>query len=389
YPDRVDSVILSGSGASVFPRMTAEDRERARARSREVAPLWGTPDSTVVDTMAPSLAGNQEFRTWHQKYERNAATADSLVDLLHLSIDVDVSDVVPQIDVPVLLLHRIGDRSVSVDRAREVKELLPSAVLIELPGDDHFSYAGDMDGWLDEIERWVTGDVKDRHHAPTPEAVRITTLGRFAVEVDGEEVPTSAWGSRLARTLCKRLVAARGWPVTRDELMDLLWPDEFDPAKLGARLSVQLSAVRRVLGGGVIADRQAIRLDLDEVSTDLEEFHQVTDDGAIIAAYTGDFLPEDRYEDWTGPIRDEARTRFVTAARRIADGAMDRGVYKAVIPVARRLIEVDAYDENAHQMLVTALIGSGEEGEARKAHKAWAKALAELDVIIPSFEDVS
>ena len=125
-------------------------------------------------------------------------------------------------------------------------------------------------------------------------------MGRFDVVVDGTSVPTSAWGSKRARTLLKRLVVARGWPVTRDELIEVLWPDGGDIDRLGARLSVQLSAVRRILRGGVIADRSSIRLDLDHVDVDIERWFAQTDDAAIVAGYDGEFLPDDRYEDWSG-----------------------------------------------------------------------------------------
>ncbi len=77
------------------------------------------------------------------------------------------------------------------------------------------------------MERFVTGTVTERPTAP-PVSISIETLGRFALLSGGEEIPTSAWGSRRARQLCKRLVAARGWPVTRDQLADMLWPDESD-----------------------------------------------------------------------------------------------------------------------------------------------------------------
>ena len=236
----------------------------------------------------------------------------------------------------------------------------------------------------------MTGTVQPREPAAVTEhAVRIFTLGRFAVEVDGNEVSKSAWGSRLARQLCKRLVAARGWPVTRDELIELLWPGEFDPSRLGARLSVQLSAVRRVLKGGVIADRESVRLDLDEVSTDLEDFHKATDDAAVVAAYTGEFLPEDVYEDWTAGSRDEARSRFVATARRLAARYIDEGILHRAAPLARRLVDVDPYDDDAYRMLITALAAAGEGGEARHAHEAWNAALAELDLTPPPLDDLT
>ena len=286
---------------------------------------------------------------------------------------MDVREVLPTLDVPTLVLHRTDDRIVPVEYGREVAAAIPGARIVELTGDDHFAYAGDVDEWMDEFERFVTGSVQPRNDAPVVEhRVRIVTMGRFAVEVDGDDIPASAWGSRRARQLCKRLVAARGWPVTRDELIDMLWPDEADMAKLSARLSVQLSGVRRILGGGVIADRQSVRLDLDEVSTDLEAFHQATDDAAIVAAYTGEFLPEDRYDDWTSGVRDEARSRFVAAARRLAHRSTEAGDHLRAATLARRLIEVDRYDEDAHRHLVDSLTAAGQPGDARRAHESWA-----------------
>ncbi|MFW6010236.1 MAG: AfsR/SARP family transcriptional regulator, partial [Actinomycetota bacterium] len=249
----------------------------------------------------------------------------------------------------------------------------------EQPGVDHFSYAGDVDGWIDEVERFVTGTVRS---APARSVarpnVRITTLGRFAVTVDGHELPAAAWGSRRARQLCKRLVAARGWPVTRDELFEQLWPGETDRSRLGARLSVQLSGVRRVLHGGVIADRQTVRLDLEELDTDLEELFEADGDAAIVAAYPGAFLPEDRYESWTEGARAEAQARFVPSARREAHRLLDDGELQGAVKLALRLREIDRYDEDAHQLLIFALDRAGAATEAERARAAYRAAMAEL-----------
>jgi pimeloyl-ACP methyl ester carboxylesterase/DNA-binding SARP family transcriptional activator len=383
YPDRVAGLILNGTGASLLPPDTsAEEIDEIRERQRVFADHWGTPDSPVVDRFAPSLASDPEFRAWHQRYERNAATRHSLRELMELSLAMDVREVLPELDVPTLVVHRTGDRAIPVDRGRELAEAIPGATMLETTGDDHFSYAGDVDSWMDGVERFVTGSVGTK--APSLPAggrrIRIRTLGRFAVEVDGEDVPASVWGSRRARQLCKRLVAARGWPVTRDELIDLLWPDEADMPKLSARLSVQLSGVRRVLGGGVIADRQTVRLDLDEVSTDLEDFYKADDDAAIVATYHGEFLPEDAYEDWSAGPRAEARMRFGLAARRLASRVAESGDHRRAAVLARRLIEADRWDDEAHRLLVRSLIAAGERGEARRAHDAWVIAMAEIGV---------
>ena len=54
------------------------------------------------------------------------------------------------------------------------------------------------------------------------------------------------WKSRKARDLLKILVLRRGSPATRDELAELLWPDDAGDAS-GNRLSVAVSILRAVL----------------------------------------------------------------------------------------------------------------------------------------------
>ena len=149
--------------------------------------------------------------------------------------------------------------------------------------------------------------------------------------------------------------------MTRDELIEVLWPDGGDIDRLGARLSVQLSAVRRILRGGVIADRSSIRLDLDHVDVDIERWFAQTDDAAIVAGYDGEFLPDDRYEDWSAPLRDEIRARFGVAARRLAEVSDANDA----IELWRRVLTQDPYDEGAHRSLVATLRAEGRLGEAR------------------------
>ena len=390
YPERVEGIILHGTGAWTSPQdLEGAEREHVLERLAYSSSIWGTPESPWAQHFAPSMADVPGYHEWHRRYERLAADQDSLLELMEISLDVDVTDVLADIDVPVLVLHRVDDPVVSIDWARFAADRLPNSTMVELPGRDHFAYSGDQ-VWLDDLEHWLTGSVTAPDALPRqPRAPRITTLGRFAVEVVGEEVPTSAWVSRRARQLLKRLAAAHGWPVTRDELCEMLWPDEPDPSRLGSRLSVQLSGVRKVLGRGVVADRQTVALDLDDVAIDLVEFHRASDDDAIIEAYTGVFLPEDVYDDWTGPIRDEARARFVSAARRTAVAATERGDTDRAAELARRLIDADRYDEDAHRLLVEALLLAGERREAQRAHATWSSTLDEIGVEVVPFDDLA
>jgi len=391
HPERVRSIVLFGSGATTFPPEPAPAQSaRFAVSSRAFARAWGTRLSPFVDTFAPSLARDRGFRRWHRRYERSCCDSETLLDLLQMSWETDVRGVCADVDAPVVLLHRRGDRIVDVARAHETAALLPDARVVEFPGDDHLGYAGDRDAWLDEMERWITGQVADRpnrailHDIPRS---RVITLGRFAVEVDGAEVPTSAWGSRHARTIVKRLAVARGWPVTRDELFELLWPGEVDRAKVGARLSVQLSTVRRVVPGGVLADRSTVRLDLDRVDLDLVDFMGAGDDAAVVAAHTGPFLPADDLP-WAIATRTEVRARFAAAGVRATQAAVEAGWTGQAVGLARRLVDDDLHNLRGHELLVAALLDGDHHDAAVAAHAAWVTAGKALGVRVPPLDPV-
>ena len=56
--------------------------------------------------------------------------------------------------------------------------------------------------------------------------IEITLLGGFAVVVDGRGVDERAWGRRHAAALVKLLALAPGHRLHREQLLDLLWPDD-------------------------------------------------------------------------------------------------------------------------------------------------------------------
>lgn len=79
------------------------------------------------------------------------------------------------------------------------------------------------------------------------DVIDIRLLGRFSVLRDGSEIPSSAFGGRLVRTLVRILVTRRGTFVSRDVLTEVLWPKR-SPADPAASLSVMVNRARRALG---------------------------------------------------------------------------------------------------------------------------------------------
>ena len=239
----------------------------------------------------------------------------------------------------------------------------------------------------------------------------IRVLGGFAVERDGVPVAAPDWQSRKARDLLKILIARRGRPVTRDALIDLLWADE-DPAKAGSRLSVTLSTLRSVLDPAkrfdaehfLANDRAAAWLRLEHVAVDVEAFlaHARAGLDALAeghaevagsmltkaeAAYAGDFLEEDPYEDWAVVLREEARATYVAVAMALADRAAAAGDHDGAARYLLRVLSRDSYDERAHLQLVGALSAAGRHGEARRMYRAYCDRMADIDVEPTPFPD--
>jgi hypothetical protein len=59
--------------------------------------------------------------------------------------------------MPVLVMHRAGDRAMRVAAGRYLAEHIPEARYVELPGDDHWWWLGDVDAVMRTIEAFISG----------------------------------------------------------------------------------------------------------------------------------------------------------------------------------------------------------------------------------------
>jgi DNA-binding SARP family transcriptional activator len=217
-------------------------------------------------------------------------------------------------------------------------------------------------------------------------------------------VPRTAWQSKKARALLKILVGKRGRSVSREYLMETLWPDE-EPRKVANRFSVALATLRAVLdpdkrfdpGHFVVADQNDARIDLDHLSVDVEAFfaqvaagleaQRAGDEAAVIdhltraeSLYSGDFLEEDPYEDWSVGVREEARDSYTKVARALAERAIGRGDDEAAVRYLLRILERDAFDEQAYMELIGTLSTAGRHGEARRWYGVYSRQMEEIGI---------
>ena len=198
YPDRTDGLILTGSYAR---RIWSPDYpwaptpEQRAADVEETERSWGDPG--LIDHYAPSRANDSVFREWVQRYLRLSASPRAAAEMMKMNSQIDVTTVLPSIRVPSLLLYRIDDKDVKVEEGRYIASKIPGAKLVELPGADHFFWAGDPEPLLQEIEEFVTGQRTTADHDRMLATVLFTDIvGSTQMAADLGDQP---WRDLLAR----------------------------------------------------------------------------------------------------------------------------------------------------------------------------------------------
>jgi pimeloyl-ACP methyl ester carboxylesterase len=173
YPERTAALILCGAfakfcGTADYPwRRSKEAWEAWIDRLEE---HWGEPFD--FSEGAPSLADDAFASEWFAAYLRLSAGPKAAMAFSRITLDADLREILPTIQVPTLILHAVGDRWADIENGRYLAEHIPGAKLVELPGDDHISWAGDGDRVIDEIQEFMTGV----RGGPPPERRLMTVL---------------------------------------------------------------------------------------------------------------------------------------------------------------------------------------------------------------------
>ena len=210
--------------------------------------------------------------------------------------------------------------------------------------------------------------------------MQIRLLGAFAVDVDGRDVAARPWRLRKSRTLLKVLALAADQRMQRDRLLELLWPDR-TPAAAANNLHQALHVARRaVAGSGPDQALLAIRDGLvvlhadGPVETDVLRFRrlaaraeatlEVKDLAAAVAAYTGELLPEDRFEEWTTTPRNDLRQAFCDLLVAQAAACAAVGQVGTALDSLRRAVEADPLHEVAVRAYMRLLAEQGRRSHA-------------------------
>jgi DNA-binding SARP family transcriptional activator/tetratricopeptide (TPR) repeat protein len=230
----------------------------------------------------------------------------------------------------------------------------------------------------------------------TPPPLVFTLLGGFGLRRGAFTVSDEAWERRVSQRLVRLLLLRRDAPVPEDVLFEAFWPDKSaDAARRG--LQVAVSSARAVLDPPgaeqttieVVERSYRLRLRPGD-SVDADEFERAA--AAALAAggperltllevaagrWTGEPLPEDRYEDWAISWREGLVDLYGQVLGALSDGHAAAGDHARAIEASRRAVEMDPFDEGAHRRLMLSYARSGRRGHALRQFLACRRALVD------------
>ncbi len=198
-------------------------------------------------------------------------------------------------------------------------------------------------------------------------ALYITCFGHFEVKRLGR--PVVLCPNRHGQTILRYLVAQSDHCATSDTLITLLWPED-EPEVAQPRLHTTICALRRSLNHGytcepgygyiVCKNRTYCLSAAIPIQTDVDQFlhyyqagRQTYEERVALyekacRLYTGPFLPEDKYADWSFLQREHLSRVYIDMCRTLTDHYLKVKSYEEAEKWATAVLKEDNCDELAY-----------------------------------------
>jgi pimeloyl-ACP methyl ester carboxylesterase/DNA-binding CsgD family transcriptional regulator len=177
HPDRVSRLMLFGAWAAAV--RTPEQRALLDTFVSMIQVGWARPDSLFRRVFTNLLIpdATEEQMRWVDALQRMSTSTENAVRLRAERKKIDITDRLPLVTVPAVVVHARGDAMVSFDEGRIVASSIPGAALVPLESNNHILLA-DEPAWpvfIQEVATFVEPD-RDATPAPAPPTDQLAAL---------------------------------------------------------------------------------------------------------------------------------------------------------------------------------------------------------------------
>jgi pimeloyl-ACP methyl ester carboxylesterase len=203
YPERVAALVAlapSGLGRRNAERPWALAQQGWDEYFEDVQRGWGTLEfaETEAGYVWPEISDDPDWIREYATWMRRSVSPGDALEFLKVDSDLDVSDILPMVSTPTLVIQRIGDSALPIEYARYVAQRIAGSTLVELPGSNHGYMAPDQDEVLDQIERFIRGLREEE-----AELDRVLATIMF-IDIVGSTEKTAELGGRAWKNLLER-----------------------------------------------------------------------------------------------------------------------------------------------------------------------------------------
>jgi DNA-binding SARP family transcriptional activator len=217
---------------------------------------------------------------------------------------------------------------------------------------------------------------------PNVPQLRVELLGGFRVQRAGVAGPVPDWQRRTAKTLTKLLATHERHRLHREQVLEILWPDvelesalnSFGKALHAARRALEPELLPRESSAYLLLTDSMVALGTEHVWVDADHFQHLAESAlrqrdvagyeVALAAYGGELLPEDRYEDWCAERREVLAALRIDLLLGLADALEGRGDHNASGARLREVLQHDPTREDVHRRLMFLYASMGARDQA-------------------------
>ena len=198
-PERVSRVILYA------PYVRGKDlapRERLDAVLKLIRSGW----DLAVEIIPVLIMPGTDPETQRNFFEalRESCSAESAASWLEACFREDLTELLPRINLPTLVLHPHNDRMVSFESGRELAALLPRARLVALDRMVHAPYVADTTAILAAINEFLATPKRRANEKPQPmKTAAASPLTILFTDMEGSTGLTQRLGDASAQELLR------------------------------------------------------------------------------------------------------------------------------------------------------------------------------------------
>lgn len=258
---------------------------------------------------------------------------------------------------------------------------------------------------VNQIGKTILGSSIQITALPKALHLEVHCFDRFEVRSDNKKI--TEWHSSKAKSIMQCLMTRPREPVSRDFIMETLWP-EHSPKKAGNNLKVAIHSLKKALNHLLdqkgnfpcilfLQDSYLINPEID-LWLDVEEFEhhwamgrRLEREGNFTATikefesaevlYQGDYLEDEPYDEWTLLRRETLKDTYLFILGKLSDHAMITNDYENSIMLCQKILAKDPCCESAYRRLIRCYSRLGNKNRSLRWYDICYKTmLAEIDI---------